>query len=410
MNITYREINSASWRYWTVAGGFALLALFALAAAYFIEEGGHVITGMTNQIVWGVPHVFAVFLIVAASGALNVASIASVFGKPLYKPLAPLSGLLALALLAGGLAVLVLDLGRPDRLIVQMTHYNLKSIFAWNVLLYIGFAGVVAVYLWTMMERRMNVYSHAAGTVAFLWRLVLTTGTGSIFGFLVAREPYDSALLAPLFIALSFSYGLAMYLLVLLATYGATHRPLGGAVLARLARLQAIFIAAALYFVAVFHLTNLYIAQRRDMERFFLVDGGIHTALFWLGQILLGGIVPLSMLFHPRLGKSPKAIAVAAVLVVLGGLAQMYVTIIGGQAYPLVLFPGMVVTSSFHDGVVHGYVPSLPEIALGIGGVAIAGLIVLFATKLLRFLPERLDDSLVAALDERVASTASAAA
>ena len=45
---------------------------------------------------WGVPHVFAVFLIVAASGALNVASIASVFGKTAYKPLAPLSGLVAI--------------------------------------------------------------------------------------------------------------------------------------------------------------------------------------------------------------------------------------------------------------------------------------------------------------------------
>jgi len=45
---------------------------------------------MNNQIVWGTPHVFAVFLIVAASGALNTASIASVFGKTAYKPLARL--------------------------------------------------------------------------------------------------------------------------------------------------------------------------------------------------------------------------------------------------------------------------------------------------------------------------------
>ena len=407
MKIAYREINSASPRYWAAAGALALLALLGLAAAYVMEEHGHVITGMTNQIVWGVPHVFAVFLIVAASGALNVASIASVFGRAMFKPLAPLSGLLALALLAGGLSVLVLDLGRPERLIVQMTHYNLKSNFAWNVFLYIGFVAVVAVYLWTMMERRMNAYSRRAGTVAFVWRLVLTTGTGSIFGFLVAREPYDSALLAPLFIALSFSYGLAIYLLVLLVTYRATARPLGSVVLARLARLQAIFIAAALYFVVVFHLTNLYLAQRQDVERFFLWDG-VYSALFWLGQVLLGSVVPLAVLFHPRLGKSPKAIAVAAGLVVLGGIAQMYVTIIGGQAYPLDLFPGMVATSTFYDGVVHGYVPSLPEIALGVGGVAIAGVIVVVATTLLRFVPERLDDSLIAGLDERVGPPARA--
>ena len=96
---------------------------------------------MSNQIVWGLPHVFAIFMIVAASGALNVASLGTVFGRAAYKPLGRLSGLLSIALLLGGLAVLVLDLGRPDRLIVAMTSYNFKSIFAWNIFLYVGFLG-----------------------------------------------------------------------------------------------------------------------------------------------------------------------------------------------------------------------------------------------------------------------------
>jgi Ni/Fe-hydrogenase subunit HybB-like protein len=410
MKIAYREIEGRSARFWALAAGLALLAALGLFAAHTMEERGHVITGMTNQIVWGMPHVFAVFLIVAASGALNVASVASVFGKAPYKPLAPLSGLLALALLAGGLAVLVLDLGRPERLVVAMTHYNLTSIFAWNVFLYTGFAAVVAVYLWTMLERRMNAYSRPAGLVALLWRLLLTTGTGSIFGFLVGRETYDSALLAPLFIALSFSYGLAIYLLMLLATYRATRRPLGDTVLGRLARLQAIFVAAALYFVALFHVTNLYFAERREVERFLLVAGGVHTWLFWFGQIFVGSVVPLALLYHPRLGRSPRAIALAAALVALGGLAQMYITIIGGQAYPLALLPGMEVSSSFYDGVVHPYAPSLPEFMLSVGGAALAALIVLFAVKLLPFVPESLDDARVAALESPAAPAAPAAA
>jgi molybdopterin-containing oxidoreductase family membrane subunit len=47
----------------------------------------------------------------------------------------------------------------------------------------------------------------------------------------------------------------------------------------------------------------------------------------------------------------------------------------------------MEVSSSFSDGVIAAYTPSLPEIGLGLGGVALAGLIVLFGIKLLRFLP-----------------------
>src|SRR3989344_556671 len=146
-HIHYRVIEGRGLGFLALLGLLGAVVAIGLGAALYMEHNGHWVTGMTNQVVWGTPHVFAVFLIVAASGALNVASIASVFGRQLYKPLSRLSGLLALTLLAGGLAVLVLDLGRPDQLIVAMTYYNFKSIFAWNIFLYIGFFVFVAVYL-----------------------------------------------------------------------------------------------------------------------------------------------------------------------------------------------------------------------------------------------------------------------
>ena len=393
--IHFKEIENEGLGFYGLLGLLGFIVLVGLGAAWYMEHNGHQVTGMTNQVVWGTPHVFAVFLIVAASGALNVASISSVFGKLAYKPLARLSGLLAIALLMGGLAVLVLDLGRPDRLIVAMTYYNFKSIFAWNIFLYTGFMAIVAVYLWMMMERRMNRFTKSAGLVAFVWRLLLTTGTGSIFGFLVARQGYDEAIMAPMFVVMSFSFGLAIFILVLLAAYRWTGRPLGEAVLYRLKNLLGVFVASVLYFTLVYHLTNLYITEHHGFERFLLLDGGAYTKLFWIGQILLGGLVPLAMLYHPTLGKSRAAIGWASALVILGGMAQMYVIIIGGQAYPLTLFPGMEVTSSFFDGVVADYAPSLPEILLGVGGVGLVLAMVVVAVKVLAFLPESLHNSLV---------------
>lgn len=388
-SVQYREIEGRSGGFYLLLITLGIFIAAGLGAAWTMEHLGHVITGMTNRIVWGTPHVFAVFLIVAASGALNVASVASVFGRELYKPLARLSGLVAVALLAGGLAVLVLDLGRPDRLVVAMTHYNFKSIFAWNIFLYTGFFAVVALYLWTMFERRMNGYSGRAGTLAFLWRLVLTTGTGSIFGLLVAREPYDSALLPPLFIVMSFAFGTAVFVLVLMAACRWSARPLGDALLARLGSLLGIFVAAVLYFVAVQHLANLYLARQLDLERFLLREGGVYTALFWIGQVLVGGVVPLVLLFAVR---SRAALVAAASCVIAGGLAQLYVIIIGGQAYPQRIFPGKEVSSSFFDGVVASYAPSLPEIALGLGGVGLALALTVVGLRVLPFLPRSLAD------------------
>lgn len=388
----YLKIEGRGIGYIALLGLLGALIAIGVGAAQYMEHEGHWVTGMNNQIIWGTPHVFAVFLIVAASGALNVASIASVFGRQLYKPLSRLSGLLAIALLAGGLAVLVLDLGRPERLIVAMTYYNFKSIFAWNIILYTGFIAIVAVYLWMMFERRFNNFSKPAGMAAFLWRLTLTTGTGSIFGFLVARDAFSSAMLAPLFIVLSFAYGLSIFILVLFAATRWTGRPLGNVMVNHLKNLLGIFVASVLYFVAVYHLTNLYMTEKHDIERFILLDGGIYTKLFWIGQVLIGGILPLVILFS-RLGRSRALIGLAAVLVILGGLAQMYVTIIGGQAFPMPLFPDKEISSSFFDGVVASYTPSLPEFLLGIGGIGIALGMTVFAIKVLPFLPVSLADA-----------------
>lgn len=394
MKARFQQIQ-ASPGFYGLLIGLAAVILIGLGAAYYMEHNGHWVTGMTNQVVWGMPHVFAIFLIVAASGALNVASIGSVFGKTPYKPLARLSAVLAVALLIGGLAVLVLDLGRPDRLIVAMTTYNFKSIFAWNIFLYTGFMVIVLVYLWMMMERRMyDRFAKPAGLVAFVWRLILTTGTGSIFGFLVARQMYDAAIMAPMFIAMSFSFGLAIYLLVLMASYRWTGRELGDFVVYRLKNLLGVFVAGVFYFVVAQHLTNLYATEHHGVEAFVLLNGGIYTFLFWFVQILLGTAAPLAILYS-ALGRSRTWIGIASALVIIGGLAQVYVLVIGGQAYPLSLFPGYEVSSSFYDGVVASYSPTLPEILLGLGGTAMAFAVVLVAVKALHLLPESLSDKTV---------------
>lgn len=391
-SVQYQTLSGNSAGYYLLLVALAAVAAIGYGAAHYMDVNGHHVTGMSNQVVWGTPHVFAVFLIVAASGAINMASVGSVFGKTAYKPLGRLSALLAAVLLIGGLLVLVLDLGRPDRLIVAMTTYNPRSIFAWNILLYTGFLGVIAVYIWMMMERRFNQFSKWAGLAAFIWRLVLTIGTGSIFGFLVARDAYDTAILAPTFIAMSLSFGTAIFLLLLLALYRVADKAVPAPLLRRYADLLGVFVATVLLLVAVYHLTNLYMTGKQGFESFVLLDGGVYTFAFWVVQVLLGSLVPLALLYLQPFRQATWSVVVAAVMVLVGALGQLYVLIIGGQAFPMPIFPGMDVSSSYFDGVVASYAPSLPEVLLGTGGLAAALLIALLAMKVLPFLPVSLAD------------------
>ncbi len=368
----------------------AALGVFIVFLGYLgmhqMEEHGHIVSGMNNQIVWGIPHVFAIFMIVAASGVLNIGTIGSVFGHAPYKARTPLAAITAIGLLAGGLAVLMLDLGRPDRIIVAATHFNPTSVFAWNIFLYSGFFGLAVVYLWTSMEKRFKVWSKPVGFAMLTWRVILTSGTGLIFAFLVVRQAYASALLLPMFIVFSFAWGLAVFLLVHSAMYAWNDKVLDPAMLKRMKNLLGVFVISSLYLVAAYHMTNLYFAKQTGFELFILRDGGIYPMLFWGGYILLGSLIPVALVYTPGFGGT-KSVVTASMLVVLGSFAFLYVFIIGGQAYPLSIFPGYEVSSSFGDGEIGKYIPSLPEVLLGFGGLAIAYLITLIGTRVLNSIP-----------------------
>ena len=385
--IIFQRLKIEAPLFWKLFLGLGFFILVGYLCAHYMETEGHYVTGMNNQIVWGMPHVFAVLLIVIASGVLNVASMSSVFNFKLFKPLAPLSALMAVAFLISGLVVLVLDLGRPDRLIVAMTTYNFKSIFAWNIFLYSGFAAILVVYLWFMLDRTVSNYSKPVGVFAFLWRIILTTGTGSIFGFLIARDAYGTAILAPLFIIMSLLYGTVIYFLLLKVINYFQDTLMTDEVKDNLRKITIFFLFANLYFLVLYHITNLYISKHYDYEVFILATGGIYTIIFWIGQVLIGLLLPLYLLLNKKSNNESNFI-ISSLLVVFGSFAAIYVIIISGQAFPLNIFNDyIIVESSFYDNVIHDYTPSLYEIGLGIGGVALSLIIILIAIRNLDFLP-----------------------
>ena len=131
----------------------------------------------------------------------------------------------------------------------------------------------------------------------------------------------------------------------------------------------------------------MYISKHYDYEVFILTAGGIYTIIFWIGQVLIGLLLPLYLLLNKN-SNNESNFMISSLLVVFGSFAAIYVIIISGQAFPLNIFNDyMIVESSFYDNVIHDYTPSLYEIGLGIGGVALSLIIILIAIRNLDFLP-----------------------
>jgi len=389
MNYTLEKLKTCRYLYWGTFLFLGFLVLIGLASSAYMEHEGHYVTGMNNQIVWGLPHIFAVTLIVIASGVLNIASMSSAFNKKLYKPLAPLSALFAIAFLIAGLMILVLDLGRPDRLIVAMTTYNFKSIFAWNIFLYSGFFVILSIYIWTMLDFNVSRFSSTVGKLAFGWRIILTTGTGSIFGFLVAREAYSTAVLAPLFIIMSLLYGTAVFYILLRIISKMQNITIPTEITVNIRKLIIIFLLANIYFLILYHITNLYISKQIAIEKFILLDGGGYTTMFWLGQVGLGLLIPL---FYELSNKENRnfPLTLTSIMIIVGGFFAVAVIIIGGQAFPLNIFPDhTIIESTFFDNGIHGYTASIYEYGLGIGGTSLALIIILVLITNLKFIPSK---------------------
>ena len=237
----YTKIDGSSKEYWGLFGITGFLALLAPLSALYIFVNGHHVTGMTNQVPWGLPIVMAVYLIGASAGSLVLSAMSSVFGKKEFKPFSRMAALLAILLIIAALMAIILDWGRPDRLMLPFFYFQPRSMFSLNAILYSAYVGLCGIYLWAMFNDKGKLEKLLGISAVFLAVLV-HSGTGAIFGFVYVRELYNSPLLSPAFIAAALSSGTAMMIIMIHGTFKLTGRHVDAKLIYSLAKLMGIFI------------------------------------------------------------------------------------------------------------------------------------------------------------------------
>ncbi|HJM82094.1 MAG TPA: NrfD/PsrC family molybdoenzyme membrane anchor subunit [Nitrospinota bacterium] len=373
----YTKIDGSSKEYWGLFGITGFLALLAPLSALYIFVNGHHVTGMTNQVPWGLPIVMAVYLIGASAGSLVLSAMSSVFGKKEFKPFSRMAALLAILLIIAALMAIILDWGRPDRLMLPFFYFQPRSMFSLNAILYSAYVGLCGIYLWAMFNDKGKLEKLLGISAVFLAVLV-HSGTGAIFGFVYVRELYNSPLLSPAFIAAALSSGTAMMIIMIHGTFKLTGRHVDAKLIYSLAKLMGIFIIVVLYFIFVENLTRAYAPKNYEAVSFLLFNGGKYTNLFWVGLLGLGLIIPMSIVLNPKTGKSTLFVLIAAWMQLIGVVIERYIIVIPPQVLPLELFPDKQITSTFLDGQIASYNISFVEICYSIGliGVVLFGFIV----------------------------------
>jgi molybdopterin-containing oxidoreductase family membrane subunit len=389
----FRTIDGRSPRFFLLVAVLAVLSVWGMWASWMMFYQGHHITGMNNQVPWGLPIAMAVYFIGLSAGSLVLSAISSVFGQKQYKPFSRIAVYMAVLLIIAALASIILDWGRPDRVIHPFIYFQPRSMFSVNTFLYSMYMVIGVVYLWILFAEK-DEWVKPIGILAVVWAVGVHTGTGMIFGFINARELFHSALLGPSFIAAALSSGTALIILLLLATFRYAERPLDDSLIVGLAKYLRIFILVVIYFIFCENVTRSYMPAYYHAEGFLLLHGGQYPLAFWGGLVTVGLVIPAVILFHPRWGQTIGGIVVASVMQVVGVLAERYIIVLPGQDLPLDVLPGKeIVSSPFLDGQFANYAVSLPEIAQAVGISAMVGLAYVIGLKVLALLPQEARDS-----------------
>jgi Ni/Fe-hydrogenase subunit HybB-like protein len=363
----------------------AVLALSGLIAFVISYIQGHQVFGGSNVIPWGMPIVLTIYLIGLSAGSLILSSLTYVFGKEEYRPIARIAVFLAIVLIFGAMLSIAVDLGRPEkfwRLFMFFYLNNMKSLFAINGILYGGYFVISLVYLGIVMANQMKA-ARIMGIVAVGWAVLVHMGTGAIFGFIAAREAWFSPIKPLEFLAAALASGMALLIVAVVLTLLFSGRNVKKEMVASLGRLLVMFIIVLLVLIIVDKLTHLY-SPHREATLYMLA--GHYSWIFWGLQIGMGAVIPLAVLFNPRLSHTIRWVALAATSVVIGVFFERYYLVIPGAAYPQPYYPGKI---EGVWGALSSFALTPVEMVLSVGMIALLGLLFMLGLKYLELLPAK---------------------
>ena len=346
-----------------------LLSVIGLGMwAYFhqIQEGMG-ITGMTDQVSWGLYISNFTFLVGVAAAAVLLIIPAYVYNFGPIKEITILGEILAVSALVMCILFVILDLGRPERmwhlLFVIGTPNFPASILAWDVLALNGYLIInlcISIYLLAM------IYLGRKGASWFIlplilssipWAVSIHTVTAYLYNGLGARPFWNSAILAPRFLASAFCSGPAFSMILFQLIRKFTSFEVKNEALFKMAEMICIAMGINLFLLGAEVFKELYTDSWHKAPVVYLYAGlhGHSSLVSWIWTALIFNTTSFILFLIPATRKNFVTLNIGCVLIVVG------VWIEKGMG---LIIPAFIPTPL---GEIWEYTPSTLEILISIG-------------------------------------------
>ena len=416
MNRTYDQLikdlapKKFSWKgkIWTVF--LVLLILVGLYAYIQQLRLGLVITGMRDYALWGIYiSNFVFFVAISLVGSL-ITAILRLTGVHWSTPLTRIAEIIAVAAIIMAGLTIIIDMGRPDRMLNLFIHGRLQSPIIWDVIVITTYLVISILLLyypllpdfsilkkhfrensklskwygklslnWIGSDEQCRVYSRSIKALSVMIipvAFAIHTVTAWLFET-TYRPGWDSTNFGPYFIAGAFVAGagaVVAVMFVLRKTYR-LESYITEDHFDRMGKILVLLCLIYLYFNINEYLMPTYKSTKEEATHLQSLFTGQYASLFWTA--IIGGLVlPVIILLFPK-GRKPLPMFVVALAVVMGAWWKRYIIVIPTLSHPFMPIQG--VPQSWHI-----YSATWMEWSITFATLASALLII---TLLVRFLP-----------------------
>lgn len=372
----------------------AVVIVGAIGGLIIFAEGLH-LTNLSDLVPWGLWITIDLSSIALAAGGFLFCTAVYLLGLKEFQPMARTAAYIGLIGYSMAMMCLLLDIGRPDRFWHGFVFWNIHSVL-WEVTMCVGLYFTVLLIenmptiarfrwiqenypkaaKWMSQLHDLAPYLAVAG---LLLSMLHQSSLGATYGVLIARPIWFRPGLATLFIVSAGAGGIA---LTTLATWivGLFNKEAAvkEELLDRASRFLGWWLVGYLYlrFWDVFAMT--YTPQPGRSEGLSMLTNGPLSFNFWVGEILLGAVLPMIILLSKRLRSNTFYRAGALALVVGGVVAYRWDTNMVGQLIVQTPKPG--VSTPLYTS----YFPSAIEFVIAAGIVSFGLLLFTLGVKYLR--------------------------
>jgi Ni/Fe-hydrogenase subunit HybB-like protein len=314
------------WKYYTWMFTLSVIALFGLNAyaKQFVQGLGT--TGLTDQVSWGLYIANFTYLVGVAAAAVMLVIPVYVYKNKELHNLVIFGELLAVVAIIMCLLFIAADLGRPDRFHHMLLRFNFPiSILTWDVIALNGYLllnlHICGYLIYCAYNKRTPTKKFYIPFVfiAIAWAISIHTVTAFLYSGLGARPFWNSAVIAPRFLASAFAAGPALIILTLQVIKASTGYPVSEKAIKTLKGIVTIALGINMFLLGSEVFTEFYTGTAHSVSARYLFFG-LHgkTALVpWIWSAIALNTFALVMLLTP-LSKKRWILNAACVAMIVG--------------------------------------------------------------------------------------------